>query len=205
MLGPVRIPHMTCAPTVLDAINFFEAEIVHDPFVPTPGRARPEERRTGVELRSWGGYEKRRREREGEFCARVFCQDETVPTFSNLTILCPHAGRMAHECGYGSAPFSHRTLGEPTVDPGAQNSHSLTEDTHLELLGVGFHPVVGIAPVGGALGGAWRPRRGAPRRPDNGASHGDEKFRFCDDDHATSRFIPIFQKNQPLWPANSQA
>ena len=54
---------LTCPPTVLDAINFFEAEIVHDPFVPTPGRARPEERRAGVELRSWGGWRWRGRER----------------------------------------------------------------------------------------------------------------------------------------------
>ena len=66
MLGPVRIPHMTWAPTVLDAINIFEAEIVHDPIVPTPGRARPEERRTGVDLRAYGGSEKRRREREAD-------------------------------------------------------------------------------------------------------------------------------------------
>ena len=66
MLGPVRIPHMTWAPTVLYAINIFEAEIVHDPFVPTPGRARPEERRTGVDLRAYGGSEKRRREREAD-------------------------------------------------------------------------------------------------------------------------------------------
>ena len=51
---------------------------------------------------------------------------------------------------------------------------SLSANTHLELLGVGSHPPVSTAAVGGALDGAWRPRRGAPRRPDNGASHCDE-------------------------------
>ena len=122
MLGPVRIPHMTWAPTVLYAITIFEAEIVHDPFVPTPGRARPEERRTGVELRSWGGYEKRRREREGECCARVFCQDETIPSLSNLPSLWPRAGRMAHERGCRSAPFSNRASHNSTLEAGDENS-----------------------------------------------------------------------------------
>ena len=161
---------MTCAPTVLYAINFFEAEIVHDPFVPTPGRARPEERRTGVELRSWGGYEKRRREREGEFCARVFSQDETMRSFAVPAPYTPLTRPKNREGSHASPASPFRAAREPALDPGAQNSHSLTKDTHLELLGVGFHPVVGIAPVGGALGGARRPRRAAARRYPHRAS-----------------------------------
>ena len=117
---------MTCAPTVLDAINCFEAEIVHDPFVPTPGRARPEERRTGVELRSWGGYEKRRREREDEFCARVFCQDETGGPFAVPAPNTPHAGPKNREGSARTPASPFRTLGEPTVDPGAQISPILS-------------------------------------------------------------------------------
>ena len=99
---------------------------MHDPFVPTPGRARPEERRTGVELRSWGGYEKRRREREDEFCARVFCPDETMRSFAVPAPCTPLAGPKNREGSHASPASPFRTLGEPTVDPGAQISPILS-------------------------------------------------------------------------------
>ena len=113
---------MTCAPTVLYAINFFEAEIVHDPFVPTPGRARPEERRAGVELRSWGGYEKRRRNERVSFARALVVALRTIPSLSNLPSLWPRAGRSAHESRYRSAPFSHRASRNSTLEAGDENS-----------------------------------------------------------------------------------
>ena len=63
-----------------------------------------------------------------------------------------------------SAPSASRRLTPAPKSPPFSRTLS-----HLELLGVGSHPPVSTAVVGGALGGAWRPRRGAPRRSDYGA------------------------------------
>ena len=101
-LGPEQAPEFggvldhDLPPTVLDAINMTCPPTVHDPFVPTPGRARPEERRAGsmsFDRGVGGGGGDGNEPREGEHVLEGFWDGDAIPPPRRSHVAC---GWSAH-------------------------------------------------------------------------------------------------------------